>query len=115
MPQGGKREGAGRPEGSRNRRTVEVEERAREAAAALAQAIPGAFDGDAHALLMLVYKDPQQPMELRLEAAGKAIRYEKPALATMDVAVTGSRAVILDRPMTLNEWEAKHCGEPTEH
>ena len=115
MPQGGKREGAGRPGGSRNKRTVQVEERAREAAAALAHAIPGAFEGDAHALLMAIYKDPAQPMALRLEAAGKAIRYEKPALAAVEMEMSGGvRHVILDRPMTIEEWEATHC-VPTEH
>lgn len=40
----------------------------------------GAFKGDAHELLMAVYKDPTYPIDVRLDAAGKAIRYEKPAL-----------------------------------
>jgi hypothetical protein len=43
-----------------------------------------AFEGDAHALLAAVYKDPAQPMELRMEAAKAAIGYEKPRLAAID-------------------------------
>jgi hypothetical protein len=39
---------------------------------------PAAFEGDAHAFLMVTYKDPTQPMELRLEAATAAIAYEEP-------------------------------------
>ncbi len=76
-----------------------------------------AFDGDAHALLMLVYKDPQQPMELRLEVAGKAIRYEKPALAAVDVTNHDVKFVISGDPVDRDgiEWAAKFCGEPTEH
>jgi Transcriptional regulatory protein, C terminal len=39
---------------------------------------PALFEGDAHAFLMVTYKDPTQPMELRLDAATAAIGYEKP-------------------------------------
>jgi hypothetical protein len=53
----------------------------------LSQAFPEAFHGDAHALLMSVYKDPAQPIAVRLEAAGKAIGYEKPKLAAQRVNV----------------------------
>ena len=116
MTQGGRRDGSGRPEGLKNRRTVELEAKQREAAATLAAVLPDAFDGDAHALLMLVSKDRRQPIDLRLEAAGKAIRYEKPALATIDMSTTGSvRHVILDRPMTTEQWEAQFCDDVTEH
>jgi len=34
-----------------------------------------AFEGDAHALLMAVYRDTGQPIELRIEAARAAIGY----------------------------------------
>jgi hypothetical protein len=43
-----------------------------------------AFEGDAHSLLIAVYKDESHPIELRLEAAKAAIRFEKPALAAVD-------------------------------
>ena len=39
------------------------------------------FQGDAHAFLMMVYKDPSLPLALRLDAAKAAIPFEKPALA----------------------------------
>ena len=67
----------GRPPGSPNkRRKAETSD---------------AFTGDAHALLMQIYKDPNQPIELRLDAAKAAIRYEKPALAAVEVNATIKR------------------------
>ena len=39
------------------------------------------FQGDAHALLMTVYKDLKQPIGLRMEAA---LPYEKPRLASIE-------------------------------
>ena len=38
---------------------------------------------------MAVYKDPQQPSELRIEAARVAIGYEKPRLAAVEAKVDG--------------------------
>ena len=38
-------------------------------------------EGDAHAYLMSVYKDPLKPENLRIDAAKAAIRYERPALS----------------------------------
>ena len=58
----------GRPRGVKNRRTREVEAAAIVAAEQIGQAVPDAFEGDAHALLMLIYKDPRQPVELRCSA-----------------------------------------------
>ena len=48
-----------------------------------------AFPGDAHALLMGVYEDQSQPIELRLQAAKAAIGYEKPRLTAVDSKVEG--------------------------
>ena len=42
------------------------------------------FHGDAHALLMTVYKDLKQPIGLRIEAAKAALPYEKPRLASIE-------------------------------
>ncbi len=50
-----------------------MEEAARKAAAQ----IDGAFEGDAHAFLQAVYK----PLEVRIMAAGRALRVEKPVLS----------------------------------
>jgi hypothetical protein len=60
------------------------------AAAKITSALASAaFEGDAHALLMAVYKDTTQPVELRLEAARAAIGYEKPRLAAVNANVSG--------------------------
>lgn len=58
-----------------------------EAAKTIEEALEGAFEGDAHALLMVVYKDPSKEMALRIDAAKAAIRYEKPALSTIEARV----------------------------
>ena len=66
--------GPGRPPGRKNNRTLELEAAAREAAAG----IDGSFEGDAHAFLASVYKNPRLPLELRMLAASRALRVEKP-------------------------------------
>ncbi len=71
--------GPGRPPGSKNKKTLALEEAARQAAAS----IDGAFEGDAHAFLTAVYRDPAVPLEIRIMAAGRAIRVEKPALSAV--------------------------------
>jgi len=121
MPSGsrpGERRG-GRQPGTPNKRTVELQAKAEAAAQAISAAIPGAFDKDAHAFLMAVYKDPAQPMELRIDAAKAAIRYEKPALAAVDVNSVNEHTVytISAEPLTDEEWLATY-GTPdpeTEH
>ena len=45
--------------------------------------IEGAFAGNAHAFLMLLYKNPCLPVGVRLDAAKAAIRYETPALSAI--------------------------------
>lgn len=81
---GGKRAGAGRPVGSTDERTerrrAATAEKAKEIEAALGT---DAFDGDAHALLMSVYRDTSQPMDVRVDAAKAAVPYEKPRLANV--------------------------------
>ncbi len=57
-----------------------------DAASQIGEAIPNVFQGDSHALLMAIYKDPRQPMSLRLDAAKAAIGYEKPRLSTTDLS-----------------------------
>lgn len=69
----------GRQKGSKNKRTLLLEGAARQlidnAGAILGDQL---FDGDAHALLILTYKNTALPLELRLDAAKAAIRFEKP-------------------------------------
>jgi len=69
--------GPGRPPGRKNNKTLALEEAARKAAAD----IDGAFEGDAHAFLQAVYKNPNVPLEVRIMAAGRALRVEKPVLS----------------------------------
>ena len=72
----------GRKRGTRNRKTLLLEETGR---VALAKALgPDVFDGDAHSLLIAIYKDAKQPIALRLDAAKAAVRFEKPALTAVD-------------------------------
>lgn len=96
MTHGGKRQGAGRIAGVPNKRTKAVLEAAQQTAEALSTAIPDAFTGDAHALLMAVYKDPAQPIELRVDAAKAAVRYEKPALSSVTATHTHLPSEALD-------------------
>jgi hypothetical protein len=76
-PKGHPRYG-GRKAGTPNRRTQEMLTAAREKACRVLG--DDAFDGDAHALLVLVYRDSSLPIEVRLDAAKAAIGYESPRL-----------------------------------
>jgi hypothetical protein len=105
--------GQGRPKGVRNKRTVETEARIARAAEAAAKALPEAFQGDAHALLMLVYKNEALDLGVRLDAAKAAIRYERPALASVDakaavdVNTTVSAPQVIDpRSLTVEQRTA---------
>lgn len=78
----GERRG-GRQKGTPNKRSIVLEQKAREAAEIIEGTLPEAFKGDAHALLMTIYKDPNNPMPLRIDAAKAAIGFEKPKLAAV--------------------------------
>ena len=69
------------------------------------------FEGDAHAFLILTYKDKSLPHNLRLDAAEVAIRFEKPALTAVDAhsTIEKSHYAISDEPMTPEEWAAKYA------
>lgn len=86
---GGKREGAGRKPGSKNKLTAERLAASQAAATAIEKAIPEAFTGDAHALLMMVYKNPAEPMPIRVDAAKAALKVEKPALQSIAAKTEG--------------------------
>ena len=79
---GGRREGAGRPAGARNRRTLETEAEMKAIADGLGATIPNAFTGDSVAFLQSIYKNPEIPLRLRIDAAAKAARFERPMRAT---------------------------------
>jgi hypothetical protein len=84
-PKGHPRYG-GRAKGTPNKRTKEMLDATR-AAREKARRVLGndAFDGDAHALLVLVYRDTSLPIELRLDAAKVAINYESPRLQAVQL------------------------------
>lgn len=112
---GGKRAGAGRPAGSKSKRTRELEERGRQAAAAIEAAIGAPFPGDALAFLQTIYRDPAQALDLRIDAAKAAVRYERPALASIEVQGEHHvRHVIQAEPQTPEErdreWLERHSG-----
>jgi hypothetical protein len=82
---GGKRASSGRPAGAKNKRTVAVEAAARAIAERFKAEVPTAFEGDGVAYMQSVYRDPAFSHELRLEAAAKAARFERPTLAAVAV------------------------------
>jgi hypothetical protein len=75
----------GRQKGTPNKRTQEREAAVQDAARKLETLIPNAFEGDSHAFLVSVYKDPAHPIERRLDAAKAAIPYERPRLSTTEL------------------------------
>jgi hypothetical protein len=74
----------GRPKGAKNKRTTEREAAMKEMAAQIEKSLAGAFEGDAHAYLVSIYKDQSKPENLRIDAAKAAIRYERSALAPVE-------------------------------
>ena len=76
----GKKTG-GRQPGSLNKRTAAIEAAAQAVAVRFKAEVPTAFDGDGVAYLQVVYRDPRQPVELRIDCAKAASRFERPALA----------------------------------
>lgn len=95
-PQGSVKTG-GRQKGTPNRRTEERRARLEETRKAIEQALPAAFHGDGHALLMAVYKNEDLPIELRLDAAKAAIAYEKPKLAVVELKAEVDATVAVSR------------------
>ena len=106
----------GRPPGAKNKRTEQRAKVTQEVAQAITETIPEAFTGDAHAFLMAVYKDPQKPIDQRLDAAKAAIRYEKPALSSVEAKHSGEMTVNggIDAPPraeSYEEWNARRQRE----
>ena len=58
-----------------------------------------AFRGDAHALLICIYKDPNQPLAVRIDCAKAALPYEKPRLAAVEVKPIGTPGFALPAPI----------------
>jgi hypothetical protein len=82
---------------------VELRVATEQAAAAIGETIPGGFQGDAHAFLTWVYKDPAKDLSVRVDAAKAAAPYEKPRLSQVDANVSGQ--------IDVRSWLQK-LGEP---
>jgi hypothetical protein len=104
---GGRREGAGRPAGRKNRRTREVEEAMQVVAEKVLEEVPDAFAGDGVALMQVIYRDPSQPIELRLSAANMAARFERPTLGALAVKADLSHSSPADIDARIAELLAK--------
>jgi hypothetical protein len=113
MARGGARPGAGRKRGTTGIKLKERQSKVQKMQAEIAANIPEAFEGDAHAFLVSVYKDPGQEFKDRLAAATAAAPYEKPKLAAVeskvDATVDGSLTV------TRIELVAADVGQGDEH
>jgi hypothetical protein len=72
----GRREGAGRPKGAKNQRTVAVEKAMQVVAEKLKQTVPQAFEGDGVAYMQSVYRDPSF-----LRSCGSMRQRRRPALS----------------------------------
>jgi hypothetical protein len=58
---------------------------------------------------MAIYKDPRQAVEVRIDAAKKAIHFEKPSLAAVESSsVMRIVSDISDQPMSEEEWAEQH-------
>lgn len=77
---GGKRPGAGRPKGAKNKRTIALEEAARRAAAGEPEGITSL------GLFQRVYKNKKNRLDLRMAAAEKCLPYEHPRLSNVEVS-----------------------------
>jgi hypothetical protein len=88
----------GRKKGVKNKRTRRIESAARrlldDAKGVLGDQGAKLFEGDAHALMVLTYKNPKLPLDVRMDAAKAAIRFEKPAFTqtAIDMSVRPVRA-----------------------
>jgi hypothetical protein len=89
MAWGGARPGAGRPKGSRDRTIRKSTTRIQRATEAATKFLPktekAQFERDPLALLMWGYKNADLPIEVRMQCAIAAIRYEKPRLTSTRV------------------------------
>jgi hypothetical protein len=81
----GERRG-GRQKGTPNKKTAEQKAAIKAAVEKAVGQLEEPFEGDGYAFLATVYKDKQQPIGVRMDAAKTAIAYERPRLS--NVAMT---------------------------
>lgn len=121
MPRGGSKPGerrGGRQKGSKNKFTAasEYQIAIQRAGEKIAEVLgEGTFEGNAHAYLMAVYKDPSVPREIRIDAAKAAIGYETPRLSATEFMGRAEVSITepADRPPreTREEWIARRKRE----
>jgi hypothetical protein len=104
----------GRPKGSKNKNTEQRKKLVKQVAEKIALTLPGAFEGDSHALLMLVYKDPSLPLDIRIDAAKAAIKYETPALQSTELTGKDGSPFVPAAPPILNIQFVSPETEPAE-
>jgi hypothetical protein len=103
---GGPRPGSGRPKGSQSasvkkRRAVQ-REISNQVVAKFQADHPDAFPGDSLDFLRCVFKNPDVELSVRIDAAGKAVRFEHPtAVITQDLTPTPNADDILARLVSL--------------
>jgi hypothetical protein len=101
----------GRKPGSKNRRTRELESEQIKLVDRISEIISDPFDGDAHALLVCIYKDQSRDISLRLDAAKAAIRFEKPALGAVETGPEVLERYVARVPVkseTTEAWQQQH-------
>ena len=76
----GERRG-GRQKGTPNKKTAEQKAAIKAAVEKVVGELPEVFEGDSYAFLATIYKDKQQPIGVRMDAAKTAIAYERARLA----------------------------------
>jgi hypothetical protein len=64
--------------------------------------LPGAFTGNAHEFMMLIYKDPSLPLDVRLDAAKHAAKYETPALQAVEMTGKDGSPLVPAAPPVVN-------------
>jgi hypothetical protein len=84
----------------------------------LKQVVPNAFEGDAVAYMQTVYRDPSFSQELRLDAAAKAARFERPTLTAVAVQQAPPPRIDVsmltaDERRTLHQLMLRVLGRPT--
>ena len=86
-----------------------------EAIARVGETIPDAFAGDAHALLIATYKNPNLDLHVRLDAAKAALPYEKPRRRNTDREAWGSATRSAAPASAATSQIASHCGSSKVH
>jgi hypothetical protein len=96
------RKTGGRQKGVTNKKTAAQREAIKQALASAEQAMADRLeDLDAHGFLRLIYRDRSQPLEVRIDCAKAAVRYEAPALSQTDLSVRVPPRELTDAELTV--------------